>query len=591
MHGTIQSLSSRINSPSGSNAPVHFEGIPLLGSTLGLAELLDIVFRRLHPLFSIDCAALLIYDEKITVISEAYVSTIADDMDEPRTAVINQPCELKAAQKTVAEFSFPVIKSKDEWLEEENQNHCLINGEAGYLFHCYIPLEVENKILGTLELHNHARDFSAECLTFCSNIADLFADIVFFTRQRSQQINAVSPTEKLSRPFNQDDEAGPEAAATQLLELNEKLAVLNEADTLEDFLNKAAGLFPAMNANFKLQLEEFRAFSEKQETESIYTGQQQTSSGNYPQIIGAGPKMNKVFALMDRVVQSDSTVLITGETGTGKELIAKTIHAASARKNNPMISVNCAAIPANLIESELFGHEKGSFTGATEQRIGKFELANNGTLFLDEIGELPLELQVKLLRALQEKEIERVGGKATIKTDVRIISATNRDLITEVEQGRFRRDLYYRLHVFPINLPPLRERSEDIPLLANFFLTKFGKQKAGFSKKAIKQMIHYNWPGNIREMEHLIQRQILLNSGPVINEMNIPVTGKTMVNGTGTKQQIKTIEENERDHIFAVLQLCKGRVSGPHGAAKLLGVPATTLNSKIKKLGLNKQHF
>ncbi|WP_244228846.1 sigma-54 interaction domain-containing protein [Mucilaginibacter endophyticus] len=513
---------------------------------------------------------------------------MGNETDEPCTELINQPYELSPLQKLVAGFSFPVIKSKEEWMEEESQNHTLLNGESGYEYHCYIPLEVENKILGTLELHNNVREFSAECLTFCSSIADLLADIVFFTQQSPVQSEIAYLTEKLNQ---QDNNVTSEGFASQLSGLNQQLALINEAHTLEDFLNKVTGLLQAANPKLSLQLEELLAFKVKHENESVYIANQQPNSGNYPQIIGAGPKMNRVFALMDQVVTSDSTVLITGETGTGKELIAKTIHAASARKNKPMISVNCAAIPTNLMESELFGHEKGSFTGATEQRIGKFELANNGTLFLDEIGELPLELQVKLLRALQEKEIERVGGKGTVKTDVRIISATNRDLIAEVERGRFRRDLYYRLHVFPIDLPPLRERTEDIPLLANYFLKRFSKQKIGFSKKAIKQMLHYNWPGNIREMEHLIERQILLSNGPIINEMNLPSTVKTMVDGAGAKQQIKTIEENERDHIFAVLQLCKGRVSGEHGAAKLLGVPATTLNSKIKKLGLNKQHF
>jgi transcriptional regulator with GAF, ATPase, and Fis domain len=283
--------------------------------------------------------------------------------------------------------------------------------------------------------------------------------------------------------------------------------------------------------------------------------------------------------------------LILGETGTGKELIARAIHEGSLRKDKTMINVNCAAIPVNLIESELFGHEKGAFTGATDRRVGKFELADNSTLFLDEIGELSLDLQVKLLRVLQEKEIERVGGKTTIKVDVRIISATNRDLRIEVEKGRFRRDLHYRLNVFPIYLPPLRERTEDIPLLASYFLNKYGKQQKSFSQRAIKQMINYSWPGNVREMEHMIERQALLSTKPVISEISVPTVNKTFIDSEGTQLKVKTIDENERDHIFAVLQLCNGRISGPEGAAKLLGVPATTLNSKIKRLGLSKAHF
>lgn len=256
-----------------------------------------------------------------------------------------------------------------------------------------------------------------------------------------------------------------------------------------------------------------------------------------------------------------------------------------------MIKVNCAAIPPNLIESELFGHEKGSFTGATERRIGKFEQAHKGTIFLDEIGELPLNLQVKLLRVLQEKEIERVGGKTTIATDVRIISATNRNLLTEVEAGRFRRDLYYRLNVFPVLLPPLRNRKSDIASLANFFLAKFAKKSNrnldGFSKKAISTMMAYSWPGNVRELEHLIERQVVMAEGNVIKDIEIPGNNKQSLSSVAP---VKTIFENERDHIFAVLELCNGRISGQYGAAKLLGVPATTLNSKIKKLGLAKKH-
>ncbi len=232
-----------------------------------------------------------------------------------------------------------------------------------------------------------------------------------------------------------------------------------------------------------------------------------------------------------------------------------------------------------------------SFTGATDQRIGKFELADNSTIFLDEIGELPLDLQVKLLRVLQEQEIERVGGRSTIKVNVRIISATNRDLLKEVKEGRFRQDLYYRLNIFPIALPPLRERVEDIPVLADYFLGRYAKVATCFSRRAIKQMINYTWPGNVREMEHFIERQLLLNKKPIISELSLPKISKSMTDHNGAQQKVKTIDENEREHIFVVLKLCNGKISGAGGAAKLLGVPATTLNSKIKRLGLNKKHF
>lgn len=320
----------------------------------------------------------------------------------------------------------------------------------------------------------------------------------------------------------------------------------------------------------------------------------QTSHKAFAQaeIVGHSPQMQEVYKLLNRIANSETTVLVLGETGTGKELIAKAIHDGSARSQKPMIKVNCAAIPPSLIESELFGHEKGSFTGATEKRIGKFEQAHNGTIFLDEIGELSLDLQVKLLRVLQEKEIERVGGKSTIRTDVRIISATNRNLQEEVEAGRFRRDLFYRLNVFPVSLPALRTRKSDIETLANFFLAKYARKSNrtihGFSRKAVSSMMAYSWPGNVRELEHLVERQVLMASGPVITEVAIPTLAEQSL--STAIAPVKTIFENERDHIFMVLELCNGKISGPHGAAKLLGVPATTLNSKIKRLGLTKRH-
>ncbi len=300
--------------------------------------------------------------------------------------------------------------------------------------------------------------------------------------------------------------------------------------------------------------------------------------------------MQEVYQKLNRISSSETTVLILGETGTGKELIAKAIHDGSKRNEKALIKVNCAAIPPHLIESELFGHEKGSFTGATDKRIGKFEQAHEGTIFLDEIGELPLDLQVKLLRVLQEKEIERVGGKTTISTDVRIISATNRNLLEEVKAGRFRQDLFYRLNVFPVSLPPLRKRKSDIAQLATCFLEKFAKKSnrsiTGFSKKAIATLTAYHWPGNVRELEHLVERHVVMAKNPIIREVEIPGDKAN----SQSAAPVKTIFENERDHIFAVLELCNGKISGAQGAAKLLGVPATTLNSKIKRLGLAKKH-
>jgi transcriptional regulator with GAF, ATPase, and Fis domain len=252
-------------------------------------------------------------------------------------------------------------------------------------------------------------------------------------------------------------------------------------------------------------------------------------------------------------------------------------------------------MPAGLIESELFGHERGSFTGATERRIGKFELANKSTLLLDEIGELPLDLQVKLLRVLQEKEFERIGGRSTIKVDVRIIAATNRNLKKEVDLGYFRSDLYYRLNVFPIEVPPLRERLEDIPALASFFISRYAKNNGRkidhISNKVLNDLAGYSWPGNVRELEHVIERSVLLATDNTIKEVHLPVVVRKPGPANGRDTRFKTIEENERDHILDALKRCNGKVSGYGGAAELLGIPYSTLTSKIRKLGIKKAHY
>ena len=327
----------------------------------------------------------------------------------------------------------------------------------------------------------------------------------------------------------------------------------------------------------------------------IYIKEELKTASNCADFIGDCPCIQKIFRLVQLVSGSDSTVLILGETGTGKELVSRAVHNNSPRKGKSMIKVNCAALPASLIESELFGHERGSFTGAIERRIGKFELAGGGTIFLDEIGEMPLELQVKLLRVLQEKEIERIGGRTTIKVDTRIIAATNRDLEKEVSEGRFRNDLYYRLNIFPIPLPPLRERKEDIPLLASHFINKLSKKTGrkieAVSNKVIHELIRYDWPGNIREMEHLIERSMLLTTGTTISHIDLPSPRTTSLPTAPANVPLKTIDEIERDHILAIIKYCGGQASGPGGAAEILGVPNSTLHSKMKRLGIIKKHI
>jgi transcriptional regulator with GAF, ATPase, and Fis domain len=340
--------------------------------------------------------------------------------------------------------------------------------------------------------------------------------------------------------------------------------------------------------------EELTSYKQMLEVENDHLKEQIKTIYDFSDIIGSGPEMQKVYHMMSLVAESNSTVLLSGETGTGKELIARGIHNASLRKDKLMIKVNCAALPANLIESELFGHEKGSFTGAIERRVGKFELANNSTLFLDEIGDMPLETQVKLLRVIQERELERVGGKVSIKVNVRIITATNRNLEEEVKSGRFRSDLYYRLNVFPIVLPPLRNRPEDIEPLANFFLARYsrmtGRKVTSASNKVIQELKSYLWPGNVRELEHLIERSILLTQGNILKEIQLP---KNRDEDENDRLNIsnKTLQQLDRTYIIEILKRCSGKIAGRGSASELLEIPSTTLHSKLKKLGISKADY
>jgi len=311
----------------------------------------------------------------------------------------------------------------------------------------------------------------------------------------------------------------------------------------------------------------------------------------FPGIIGRSQPLLAVLDYVQQVAGADTSVLILGETGTGKEKIAQYIHELSPRKNKPLVKVNCAALPFSLIEAELFGHEKGAFTGAISRRTGRFEQANGGTLFLDEIGDVPLDVQVKLLRVLQEKEIERVGGSETVRVDVRIIAATNKNLEKEIAEGRFRMDFYYRLNVFPVLLPPLRKRIEDIPLLVNHFIRlyaeKHHKNVDGITGEAMDQLMKYDWPGNVRELENSIERSVVLAKDHDMDRVFIqaPQSIEPPEKGRGG---VKSIEEVEREHIRIVLEKCNYKIYGPGGAAELLNLPPSTLTSKMKKLGISK---
>jgi transcriptional regulator with GAF, ATPase, and Fis domain len=311
----------------------------------------------------------------------------------------------------------------------------------------------------------------------------------------------------------------------------------------------------------------------------------------FEEIVGASPALHGALTRVSRVATTSSTVLITGETGTGKELIARAIHKRSPRASRAFIGVNCAAIPRDLIPSELFGHEKGAFTGALQRRIGRFELADGGTIFLDEMGELPLDTQIALLRVLQEREFERVGGSQTIRVDARVIAATNRDLQAAVDGGSFRSDLLYRINVFPIHVPPLRERKEDIPILVEYFVDRFassmGKRITKINRKSLAQLEAYPWPGNIRELQNVVERSVIVCDG---DEFSVD---ESWISHTAAPSRAlnDSLASQEKESIEAALAQAKGRVSGPTGAAARLGIPASTLDSKIRALKINKRKF
>jgi formate hydrogenlyase transcriptional activator len=330
--------------------------------------------------------------------------------------------------------------------------------------------------------------------------------------------------------------------------------------------------------------------------QNLYLREEIKSEHDFDEIIGASTALRAVLAKVAQVAPTDSTVLVLGETGTGKELIARAVHNASKRKDRPLIKLNCAALPTGLVESELFGHEKGAFTGATDKRIGRFELADGGTIFLDEVGELPLDVQVKLLRVLQEREFERVGGTKTIRVDVRVIAATNRDLADSVGAGNFRRDLYYRLNVFPVELPPLRERIEDVPLLVHYFVGRYaaksGRTITRVPPEAMQRLTTYPWPGNVREVENVVERAVILSEGPDLSVapelLRVVPTASVPVVVPGATAGATALEDVDRQHIVAVLKQTGWRIDGPRGAARLLNMHPSTLRSRMQKLGIRR---
>ncbi len=334
--------------------------------------------------------------------------------------------------------------------------------------------------------------------------------------------------------------------------------------------------------------QEIRELRDRLAQENVYLQEEIRSEINFEEIVGKSVALQRLLKKVETVAPTDSTVLICGETGTGKELIARAIHNLSPRHSNAFVKMNCAAIPTGLLESELFGHEKGAFTGAVAQRIGRFELANRGTVFLDEVGEIPLELQTKLLRVLQEREFERLGSTRTIHTDARLIAATNRDLSEMVEEQNFRSDLFYRLNVFPVRVPALRERPEDIPLLVRHFVQHFARRMNRVIEtipcETMSALTQYQWPGNIRELQNLIERAVILSPGPVLR---VPLQDLPSRSIAGSdKRRPQTLAEAERLHILQALKETKWVIAGPNGAAARLGMNRSTVQFRMKKLGI-----
>jgi len=343
------------------------------------------------------------------------------------------------------------------------------------------------------------------------------------------------------------------------------------------------------------ELELLREQLEQLDKENLVLRDEVDRVSMFEEIVGASPALQTVLSSIVKVAPTDSTVLITGETGTGKELIARAIHKHSQRSGQAFISVNCASIPSSLIASELFGHEKGAFTGAVQRRQGRFELAHSGTIFLDEVGDLPAEAQITLLRVLQERQFERVGGNRMLTTDVRVIAATNRDLTAAIAAGVFRSDLFYRLNVFPIEVPPLRKRKEDIPMLVEYFVKRYaektGKQIRKIDVNTLELCQSYPWPGNIRELQNIVERSVILTSGATLRIEKAWLASPEPVRQELLGPLPDTLQNQEREIIETALAECKGKVAGPEGAAAKLGIPRSTLDSKIKQLKIKKHKF
>jgi transcriptional regulator with GAF, ATPase, and Fis domain len=373
--------------------------------------------------------------------------------------------------------------------------------------------------------------------------------------------------------------------------------LLNEPGEVVEYIGTGMDVTEQRLAQAALEkaFDEIKRLKDRLQDENLVLREEIDQASMFEEIVGASAAIKTVLSHVSKVAPTDSTVLISGETGTGKELIARAIHKHSRRADRAFVSLNCAATPPSLIASELFGHEKGAFTGAVQQRRGRFELAHTGTIFLDEIGEIPMDTQVALLRVLQEREIERVGGSRAIPVDVRVIAATNRDLSASIGAGTFRSDLFYRLNVFPIQVPPLRQRPDDIPILVEYFVKRFAEMMAKrirqIEKRTLELCERYQWPGNIRELQNIVERSVILCAGETFSIDEAWLSTQGLLRPEGSEPLPQTLQDQEKGLIESALAKSRGRVAGPRGAAVSLGIPASTLESKIRQFRIDKRRF
>ena len=435
--------------------------------------------------------------------------------------------------------------------------------------------------------------------------ADGYLPVLVITAQPGHKVRALQAGAKdfVSKPFDLVEVRTRIHNMLEVRLLYKTLETYNK--TLEQAVQERTGELTRMNLQLTQEVAErkkvegslldtyaeIKRLKEQLEAENIYLEQEVARQDNFGESVGHSQLLVQVFSLVELVAPMNATVLLLGETGTGKGVVARAIHSSSTRKSRPLITVNCTTLPATLIESELFGRERGAFTGSDARQIGRFELADGGTIFLDEIGEMPFELQSKLLRVIQDGEFERLGSPRTLKTNVRIITATNRDLAEEVKSGRFREDLYYRLNVFPITMPPLRQRKDDIPLLVNHFVSrfnaKFGRKIETVAKETLNVLQAYHWPGNVRELESVIERAVIISQGSALQILDHFDTFRKT--GEPNSQEIKALVDLEHDHILQVLQKTGWRIEGKNGAAVILGLNASTLRARMRKYGIVRQ--